>query len=226
MDLQGTPLPPTNRGTKVTHDPRSQQPVEEPSGPVTNDSLAAESVRQGGGFSANRGAEPMGVSGDQSTVNNTDTSASIKLPSAQTAAQRQDRHEEQKYPECVVGQGNFPGTMSENGYAGGPTATKKEMGIKAGEYSTTGGSSGRSQPSDKSQPDVGASENKRGGLPSDNAKNVSFDSEIGSSQDPGREALNRFERSNAHSAYDSARPHQKGTDGHTIYENLESDQRA
>ena len=65
-----------------------------------------------------------------------------------------------------------------------------------------------------------------GGLPSDDAKNVSFNSEIGSGQDPGRAAISQFQHSNAHSANESARPHQKGIDTHTIYENLESDQRA
>ena len=146
MNIQGNPLPPGSGGTKVTTDPRTQQRIEEPSGPITNDSLAAESIREGGGFSGNRGAEAMGMSGNQSTVTNANTSASIKLPSAPFGAQRQDRHEEQKYPECVVGQGNFPGThMDNSGYAGGSTAAKREMGIKAGEYSTASGSSGGSQ---------------------------------------------------------------------------------
>ncbi|KGO72677.1 hypothetical protein PITC_056630 [Penicillium italicum] len=220
MDIQGTPILPGNRGTKVTTDPRTEQRIEEPSGPITNDSLAAESIRRGGGFSGNRGAEEMGMSGNQSTVNNTKTSASIKLPSATSGASRQDRHEEQMYPECVVGQGNFPGThMDNSGYAGGSTAAKKEMGIKAGEYSTASGSGGDSQFNNVT--DIQA-----GGLPSDDVKNVSFDSEIGSSQDPGRDAISQFQHSNAHTANESARPHQKGLDTQTVYEHLESDQRA
>ncbi|KAJ5421042.1 hypothetical protein N7465_003561 [Penicillium sp. CMV-2018d] len=215
MDIQGNPLPPGSGGTKVTTDPRTQQRIEEPSGPITNDSLAAESIRGGGGFSGNRGAEAMGMSGNQSTVTNANTSASIKLPSAPSGAQRQDRHEEQKYPECVVGQGNFPGThMDNSGYAGGSTAAKREMGIKAGEYSTASGSGGGSQFNDRVAP------------PSDDVKNVSFNSEIGSGQDPGRDAISQFQHSNAHSANESARPHQKGIDTRTIYENLENDQRA
>ncbi|KAJ5158196.1 uncharacterized protein N7500_007847 [Penicillium coprophilum] len=220
MDIQGTPLPHASRGTKVTTDPRSQQPIEEPSGPITNDSLAAESVRQGGGFSGNRGAEPMGVSGNQSTVKNTDTSASTKLPSASSGYQRQDRHEEQKYPECVVGQGNFPGTHLDNsGYAGGSTAAKKEMGIKAGEYSAAGGSGGRSQYNEVT--DV-----QQGGFPSDDAKNVSFNSKLGSSEDPARDSINQFQRSNARTAYSSGHVEQKGVEDQNQYEQLESDQRA
>ncbi|KAJ5382390.1 hypothetical protein N7517_000301 [Penicillium concentricum] len=220
MDIQGTPLPHTSRGTKVTNDPRSQQRIKEPSGPVTNDSLAAESVCQGGGFSGNRGAEAMGVSGNQSTVKNSNTSASIKLPSTPAGYQRHDRHEEQKYPECVVGQGKFPGTHLDNsGYSGGSTAAKKEMGIKAGEYSSASGSSGHSQQNDVARI-------QKGGFPSDNAKNVSFNSELGSSQDPARESINQFQRSNAGSAYSSGHPEQKRVDDRNQYDQLESDQRA
>ncbi|CAI7614064.1 unnamed protein product [Penicillium glandicola] len=210
-----------NRGTKVTSDPRTEQRIEEPSGPITNDSLAAESIRQGGGFSGNRGAEAMGVSGNQSTVKNVNTSASIKLPSAPFGALRQDRHEEQKYPECVVGQGNFPGTHLDNtGYSGGSTAAKKEMGIKAGEYSTASSSGGGSQSNEV------ISNIEKGGFPPDDAENASFKSELGSGQDPGRDAIRQFQHSNAHSANESARAHQKDMDTHTPYEHLQSDQRA
>lgn len=213
MDLQGNPLPPGHRSTKVTTDPLSrQQPVEEPSGPVTNDSLAAESIRQGGGFSGNRGAEPMGVSSNQSTVNNTDTSAATKLPPTAAGGLREDRHSQQKYPEDLGGQGNFPGThLSNSGYSGGSTAAKNEMGMNTGEYSTASGSGRGTQ---------------QGDFPADSAKNASFTSDIGSSQDPGREAINQFQHSNAHSAYDSGRPQQKGVGSQTPFEHLESDQRA
>ncbi|KAJ5493814.1 hypothetical protein N7463_009901 [Penicillium fimorum] len=170
--------------------------------------------------SANRGAAAMGVSGNQSTVKNTNTCASIKLPSTPSGYQRQDHHEEQKYPQCVVGQGNFPGIHLDNsGYSGGSTAAKKEMGIKAGEYSSASGSSGHSQ-----QNDVASVE--RGGLPSDNAKNVSFNSKFGSSEDPSRESINQFQRSNAGSAYSSGHPEQKRVDDQNQYEQLESDQHA
>jgi hypothetical protein len=220
MDIQGTPLPHTTPGTKVTTDPRSQQRIEESSGPITNDSLAAESIRQGGGFSGNRGAEAMGVSGNQTTVNNANTSASIKLPSASSSSHRQDRHEEQKYPECVVGQGNFPGTHLDNyGYAGGSTAAKREMGIKAGEYSAASGSGGSSQYN-------AGRDIQKGGLPPDDAKNVSFNSELGSSEDPGREAINQAQRSTARTAYSSGHVEQKGVEPQNLYDNLDSDQRA
>ncbi|KAJ5188254.1 hypothetical protein N7491_004578 [Penicillium cf. griseofulvum] len=220
MDIQGTPLPHTTPGTKVTTDHRSQQRIKEPSGPITNDSLATESIRQGGGFSGNRGAEAMGVSGNETTVNNANTSASIKLPSASSSSHRQDRHEEQKYPECVVGQGNFPGTHLDNyGYSGGSTAAKREMGIKAGEYSAANTSGGSSQYN-------AGRDIQEGGLPPDDAKNVSFKSELGSSEDPGREAIPQAQRSSARSAYGSGHVDQKGVDPQNLYDHLGSDQRA
>ena len=238
MDLQGTPLPHGARSTKVTNDPEAtQNPIEEPSGPIPNDSLAADSVRQGGAFSQNRGAEPMGVSGYQSTVNNTDTSAAQTLPSAPVGGLRENRQDQQKYPEALGGQGNFPGThLPESGYTGGPTAAKHEMGIDAGEYSTASGS-GRSQhnagqaPSyvsdvtgDIQHPKPHGQNIKEGGFQSNDAKNASFTSDIGTDQDPGREALNKFQRSNADTSLNG--PRQKGVEGQTPYSPLERDQRA
>ncbi|OJJ73555.1 hypothetical protein ASPBRDRAFT_41242 [Aspergillus brasiliensis CBS 101740] len=128
MDLQGQPIPPGQRSTKVTSDPeRRNNPIQEPSGPITNDSLAAESATQGGAFSQNRGAQPMGVSAGQSTVRNTDTSAATKLES--------NADTQGKYPEGLGGQGNYPGAhVPESGYVGGPTAAQKELGIGQGQY--------------------------------------------------------------------------------------------
>ncbi|OQD82099.1 hypothetical protein PENANT_c023G07985 [Penicillium antarcticum] len=237
MDLQGTPLPHGARSTKVTNDPQAtQNPIEEPAGPIPNDSLAADSVRQGGAFSQNRGAEPMGVSGYQSTVNNTDTSAAQTLPSAPVGGLRENREDQQKYPEALGGQGSFPGThLSQSGYTGGPTASKQEMGINAGEYSTASGS-GRSQhnagqaPSyvhdvtgDIQHPKPDGRGITEGGFHSNDAKNASFNSEIGTDQDPGREALNKFQRSNAETS--SNGPRQKVAEGQTPYSALE-EQRA
>ncbi|PYH64214.1 uncharacterized protein BO88DRAFT_374940 [Aspergillus vadensis CBS 113365] len=129
MDLQGQPIPPGQRSTKVTSDPeRRNNPIQEPSGPITNDSLAAESATQGGAFSQNRGAQPMGVSAGQSTVRNTDTSSATKLDSSNTDTQG-------RYPEGLGGQGDYPGAhLPESGYVGGPTAAQKEIGIGQGQY--------------------------------------------------------------------------------------------
>ena len=248
MDLQGTPLPHGPRSTKVTNDPKaSQQPIDEPSGPVADDSLAAQSVRQGGGFSENRGAEPMGVSGSQSTLNTTDTSAASTLPSAPVGGVREDRSRQEKYPEALGGQGNFPGKhVPETGYTGGPTAAKQQMGLHAGEYPASqkiGGQaaasgSGRSEynagqaPSyvsdmtDEYQHQKPHGKNiQEGGFSSDPENNASFTSEIGSGQDPGRAAENRFQRTTHESGLDAGNPRQKGMDTQHWYSPLD-EQRA
>lgn len=231
MDLQGTPLSHGPRSTKVTTDPlASQQPIEEPSGPVPNDSLAAESVRRGGAFSENRGAEPTSLS-------NPNTSHATTLPSAPVGGLREDRESQQKYPEALGGQGNFPGAhLPQSGYTGGPTAAKQELGI--GGNAAASGSNHRSQYNAGQAPssinDItdgykhqtpGGRNVHEGGFSSNPDKNASFNSEIGSSQDPGRAALNKFQRTNAESGPDVG-PRQKGVDNQTPYQVLESDQRA
>lgn len=76
-------------GQKVTTDPAGRNnPIREGAGPVTSDSLAAESIRQHGGFSENRDAAPLGVTSQNTTLNNTDTSAATELPPARDAESR------------------------------------------------------------------------------------------------------------------------------------------
>lgn len=78
MDLQGQPIGQGPRSTKVTTDPEaSRNPIQESSGPVIGDSLAAESATKGGVYSQNRGAQPLGVTGQQTTLNTKDTSARL-----------------------------------------------------------------------------------------------------------------------------------------------------
>ncbi|KAJ5753145.1 hypothetical protein N7520_010062 [Penicillium odoratum] len=198
MDLQGTPIAPGSRSTKVTTDPRAtQQPIEEPAGPVPTGSLAAESVRQGGAFSENRGAQPEDISASQLK----NTNAHTTLSSAPAGGLREDRQTKQTYPEALGGQGNFPGTHI-SGYAGGSTAAKQEMGMNTGNSASASGSSQY------------------------NGGNASFDADAGSEQDPGRAAINKFEHSNAKSAFDAGVPRQKGVNTETPYDALETDQRA
>ncbi|KAF7115883.1 hypothetical protein CNMCM5793_003626 [Aspergillus hiratsukae] len=137
MDLQGNPAPTGQRSTKVTTDPEAGNRRQETSGPVANDSLAAESAKSGGDYKQNRGAEPLGVSGSSSTFNNTDTSGATKLSSAPDAATREELDKKEKYPENMGGQGKFPGAhVPETGYTGGSTAAKQDMGMGKGVYST------------------------------------------------------------------------------------------
>jgi hypothetical protein len=116
------------------HHPRAER-----AGPVAADSLAAESTRQGGGFSENRGAEPLGVKGSSSTFANTDTSGATVLAPARDAKERDDNTTQNevpnnlkgpgglKFPEAVGGQGDFPGVHDSENYFGGSTEAKKEQ---------------------------------------------------------------------------------------------------
>lgn len=241
MDLQGTPVARGPRSTKVTTDPASKKPISEPSGPVANDSLAADSVRSGGAYSRNRGAEPMGVSGNVSTLTNTDTSAATTLPSAPVAGLRGDHQRQDKYPEALGGQGHFPGGHGV-AYSGGSTTAKEQMGIHTGEYAASQHLRGQAAASGSGQYNSGQAHSDvndvtdgyegqkpkgqnlhAGGFSSDD-QNASFTSVIGSEMDPGRAAENKFQRTMAESGADVGGPRQRGVDNQTIYQNLESDQ--
>jgi hypothetical protein len=234
MDLQGTPLPHGPRSTKVTTDPlASQQPIEEPSGPVPTDSLAAESVRKGGAFSENRDAEP--ASYDKSSLKSTNTSRASELPPASVGGNREDRQRQEKYPEALGGQGNFPGAhLAQSGYAGGPTAAKQQMGTV--NQTTASGSSpynGGQAPSYIADVTDGYQHQKpngrnihEGGFDSSTAENAAFNSDIGTSDDPGRAGLNKFQHTTAKSALNAGVPRQEHVGSQTAFDALERDQRA
>lgn len=234
MDLQGNPLPHGTRSTKVTTDPlASQQPIEEPSGPVANDSLAAESVSKGGAFSQNRGAEP--TSYDKSSLRTSNTSGATELPSASVGGVRENRERQEKYPEALGGQGDFPGAhLAQSGYAGGPTAAKQQMGM--GDQTTASGSSAYNAgqaPSYIADVTDGYQHQKpdgrnihEGGFHSSAGKNASFNSDIGTSDDPGRAGLNKFQQTTATSALNAGVPRQEHVGNPTSFETLERDQRA
>jgi len=123
-----------------------QQGGQEATGAVASDSLAAESMKQGGGFSGNDNAHVMGVKGANSTLNTTDTSGATALHAAPDGATREKQDamgqgaDEKgvtglKYP-GAEGQQSFDGATSSEGYAGGPS------GSSSGPNTTTGGVSG------------------------------------------------------------------------------------
>ncbi|CAL8575631.1 hypothetical protein XPA_001544 [Xanthoria parietina] len=138
---QGQPLGSTSQGMKHTTNPEAyQNPIAEGAGAIASDSLAAESTRSGGAFSSNRDAAPQSVSGSSSTLNNTDISGARVLDAAPDAAEREAKEAwrevpddargvaGQKYPE---GAGNVDFSGSHNnadGYVGGPSAAKREVG--------------------------------------------------------------------------------------------------
>lgn len=121
-------------------DPLSDiHPRAERAGPIASDSLAAESTRQGGGFSENRGAEPLGVKGSSSNFANTDTSGATTLAPARDAAERDANAIQndiadglkgpggRKYPEALGGQTDISRVHDSENYSAGSTAAKQEL---------------------------------------------------------------------------------------------------
>ena len=140
---------------QVRHDPEAaRNPIQEGTGVVASDSLAAESVREGGGFADNPNSAPSGVPGAKSTLANTDTSAATTLDAAPDANAREAREAWDetaelkgsgaglKYPEGSGGQPNLQGAMSEQGYVGGPSGTGTGSGSGSGFGSSSSGNPG------------------------------------------------------------------------------------
>jgi hypothetical protein len=179
------------------------------------------------------------VKGSQSTFANTDTSAATVLPPAPDVETRQAQDDwdesarlkgaaELKYPEGLGGQGEFPGKHSEQGYAGGPTADKVKMQQEGTSTYQTGfgeeEGAGKHRHADPASTYVNADQLdqplnpkpkgkniQEGGFGSD-APNASFNSDIGTDEDPGRLAEAKFQRENAESGPDAGYPRQKGLD--------------
>ena len=130
------------------HLTREEAP-EEPTGPIASDSLAAESIRAGGGFSENQNPEVLGVKGANSTLNTTDTSGASVLHPAASGAVREKEDEMGlgrdergvsgvKYPEGA-GEAKFDGSHNLDGYTGGPSSEKMSSGY---DTSASGGNLG------------------------------------------------------------------------------------
>lgn len=246
MDLQGKPIPSGHKSTKATDSRTYNNPIIETSGPVANDSLAAESVRRGGEYAQNRGSQPLGVSGSSSTLNNTNISGASTLPAIPNHAGASSRHEDQprteKYPEELGGQGKYPGAhVPETGYVGGSTKAKQELGIRGHEYPASrrtiedGENGYRSKFNDGQAPSyvnsvvdpVGNSKPKgtnlhEGGFNDNPRYNASFNSEIGSQKDPGRLAERNFEQDTFRTV--GAGPAAYNLDKQTWYQPLNRDQ--
>ena len=272
---------------KVTTDPAGRQnPIREGAGPVTSDSLAAESVRAGGGFSENRDSQPLAVKGANSTFNTTDTSAADELPPSRDAASRpergeslaesgkndtartqkgdtrsggtQDHHHSNQQARShqqehgaaarqtssdtagTVGSGGHP---QHQGASGGQQSTGSQ-GTKGSSGSSGGGHKGEAD-TKSNQPGVAPTYVKadvldqphhpkpkganltEGGFDSDDAHNASFNTEIGSKDDPGRLAELKFERARAVSARDAGHgPRQKEVTNDGQYDVLSSEEQA
>jgi len=223
----------TSVGTKVK-DPHSI--IKEPAGAVAADSLAAESTKSGGGFSENRDSEPLKVSGSNSTLANTDTSAADRLdpaPNSEARKAQNDWAEEKDTGPSghyAKGPGRETGTTSgghtgSSGHTGGGSHTGSSGKTDTGPHIPGNGAPAPSYVLDQYIVDgkpKGANL-KEGGFDTDGAKNASLTTEIGSDMDPGRVTEQKFARENAVSAYDSGYPKDKGQHGGGQYEALKSE---
>lgn len=185
-----------------------------------------------------------GVSGSNSTFNNTDTSAATTLPPASDAQDRLPKTQKdndagvggEKYPESIGGPDFGDSKVSDKGYAGGPA--KGSSGGSSAQYNTVAGSGSSSGTANaEDAPSYVSSVYMQGGKPKGNniteggfdadAPNASFTTDIGSENDPGRAGTAQFQRQSAGDAADSGMPKtQKGLDTDTPYNKLDADQSA
>jgi hypothetical protein len=158
---------------QVTTDPRSQNdPKNENPGVVTSDSLAAQSIREGGSFAANSDARgPMDQPSYSTNTNTTDTSNAVRLEPAVDAEARQASEEWNESAQLNA-------TLSGKG----PTYNTASGGSDSGVTSAAG----NVEPKPKGQ-------NLQEGGFDPNAPNASFNTDIGSKNDPGRAALDRID---------------------------------
>jgi len=207
----------SSRGTKV-NDPHSI--LDESTGAVASDSLAAESTRAGGGFSDNRGSEPQGVSGSNSTFANTNISGATRLDPASDAEARmaeEDWAEEKKlgsastsYPDAAGGQSKELAVEDTRGSyeIGGASRTAETApSYINSQYADTAGPKGQNL--------------TEGGFEGNDKNNASFNSDIGSKNDPGRAAEQKFQRANADAGGDGGVSRQKGLSDDTTYGSLD-----
>ncbi|KAK4506721.1 hypothetical protein PRZ48_000454 [Zasmidium cellare] len=210
----------SSAGQKVTTDPETlQNPKNENPGVVTSDSLAGESIQQGGSFAANSDARgPLGQPSHSTTTNTTDVSNATRLDPAPDAEARLANSEwseaEQLNAGTKLGKESGVGP-TYNASVGSATNSSSGNGAAAPGYA--------SHPA-PSQGDTFAPKGKNiqeGGFDS-SAPNASFNSDVGSKNDPGRAALNQFEQENVPVA-GGAGPRQGQIDGQSTFDKLGGD---
>lgn len=185
--------------------------IQEGAGTVASDSLAADSTRAGGGFSDNRGSEPQGVSGSNSTFANTNTSGATTLDAAPDAEARGGA-DSSSYPDSVGGQSRdttVEDASRKFGGSGGASSAGVAPNYVASQYVDGGLPKGNNL--------------TEGGFSDGDVKNASFNNEIGTKNDPGRLAEEKFQRQNADAAGDAGMPRQEGVTGENTYDSLGGD---
>jgi len=185
----------SSAGTKVTKGAPEQT---EPTGEVLKDSLAGESLQSGGAFASNNphaGVSPQTAKG--TTANNTDTSGAHTLEAAQSAGVRDAAKGYDENAELSKGSSKTEGVGPTYSEATGSSGTDSH-GSKPYNTRTGGTNQGGTAPSYVAADAASQADGKpkganlkEGGFDSD-AKNASFDSDIGDKNDPGRLAENKF----------------------------------
>lgn len=214
----------------------SSNPPSEPTGPITSDSLAAESIQSGGGFASNPHATPQPVKGSNSTFNTTSTSGAKVLPPARDGAARADAADkglgadergstgEKPYSE-TRDQPKFDGATTAEGYVGGPS--------KGASTTTTAASASTSASDSKSGSKSGvdtaptytgtvAGTITQPGQFKPKGQNLhegdvpvtkTFTGNVGGEKDPGRLAERDFEAVNARNAASASSGNYAARDG-------------
>lgn len=192
----------SSHGTKVTTDPETlNNPKNENPGVVTSDSLAAESIQEGGSFAANSDSRgPSDQPSYSTTANNTDTSNATRLDPAPDAEARLASEAWDETAQLNAGsrlgksagigptyntpsggdQGGFNDVTNQQDYGSGNAAPAPGYVAASGDFNA--------QPKGKNL--------QEGGFDSD-APNASFTTDIGGKKDPGRVGLQNIEDNNA-----------------------------
>lgn len=187
-------------------DPNAPQ-IAERAGAIASDSLAAESTRAGGDFSKNRGNEPLGVAGANSTFANTNTSGADTLEPAPNSKSRKAATEDpnESYPSATDGQSKSTAITDTTGFFGATSHAGIAPTYVNSQYVDTHGPKGKGL--------------KEGGFDEGDDKNTSFTSDIGDENDPGRVAGAKFAKEYAEMGAITA-PKQGGS-GEGLYDTLE-----
>ncbi|KAF7195599.1 hypothetical protein HII31_03193 [Pseudocercospora fuligena] len=176
------------------NDPKNEAP-----GMVTSDSLAAESIQEGGSFAANSDSRgPMAQPSRSVNTNTTDTSNAIRLDPATDAAARE----------------------AEQGWG---DQSQLNAGSKLGKESGVGPTynsvAGATSPVDEGATYQPKGQNLQEGGFDAGAPNASYTSEIGGKNDPGRVALNRAQEADVPS-YGGAGPREGQISNDGQYDSL------
>ncbi|KAI9722199.1 MAG: hypothetical protein M1828_004882 [Chrysothrix sp. TS-e1954] len=203
--------------------PKDGVEIQEGTGMVTSDSLAAESMKADGSFAAGQNASYSNQPSRSTTTNTTDTSGATTLDSARDADDRLTYSD-------LKGDYKTPGDETRSGMSGTgdstyDTSRAEPRGGYGGEApSATGGSYGLTEGQSK----PGGKNIQEGGFDSD-APNSSFMSDIGTKNDPSRDAEKGLNASNARAPADSGYPGastMQGTRDQGGFENLGSEEQA